>query len=170
MCWGSNGNGQTTVPPSVNGTTGTATALSLGYGHSCAVQAETARVVCWGLNDPPYGHGEATPPPEVDGTDGTASALSAGAYHSCAIQAETGRVFCWGYDLAGQATPPPSVDGTDGTATAIGVGSYHTLAVVTPEADSLPLGASAWAALCWIAGRRRTRRTGFVSYAGASRR
>jgi len=150
----------------VNGSTGTASAIGAGRFHSCAVQAGTGKALCWGRGV----NGETAVPPEVDGTAGGTTAIEGGAWHSCAIQAENGRVFCWGYDLAGQATPPPSVDGTDGTATAIGVGSYHTLAVVTPEADSLPLGASAWAALCWIAGRRRTRRTGFVSYAGASRR
>ena len=86
--------------------------------HSCAIQAGTGAVVCWGDN---Y-YGQATPPPSVNGTAGTASAIAAGGGHSCAIQAGTGAVVCWGGNYFGQATPPPSVDGTAGTASAIAAG------------------------------------------------
>src|SRR5262245_48699156 len=60
----------------------TASAIAEGSAHSCAIQAGTGIVVCWGENF----HGGATPPPSVDGTAGTASAIAAGHYYSCAIQ------------------------------------------------------------------------------------
>jgi hypothetical protein len=65
----------------VDGTSGTATAIAAGYYHSCAIQAGSDAVVCWGSNF----SGQATPPPSVDGTAGTASAISAGTYHTLAI-------------------------------------------------------------------------------------
>ncbi len=102
VCWGNDADGQATPPASVNGTAGTATAISAGSYHSCAIQAGTGNVVCWGDN----ANGETTPPPSVNGTIGTATAIAAGGSHSCAIQAGTGNVVCWGYDIDGQATPP----------------------------------------------------------------
>src|SRR5215510_13673812 len=96
----------------------TAAAIAAGYEHSCAIQAGTGAVVCWGANDIVV----MTPPPSVDGTAGTASAIAAGERHSCAIQAGSGVVVCWGADSSGQATPPPSVDGTAGTASTIAAG------------------------------------------------
>ena len=67
VCWDWDYYGQSTPPPSVDGTTGTATAIAAGGSHSCAIQAGTGAVVCWGDDD----HGQATPPPSVDGTTGT---------------------------------------------------------------------------------------------------
>ena len=103
----------------------TASAIATNGDLSCAIQAGTGAVVCWGAND----SGQATPPPSVDGTVGTASAIAAGAFHSCAIQAGTGAVVCWGDNASGQATPPPSVDGTAGTASAIAAGDCHSCAI-----------------------------------------
>jgi hypothetical protein len=48
---------------------------------SCAIQARTGAVVCWGLND----DGQASPPPSDDGTTRTASAIAAGANFTLAI-------------------------------------------------------------------------------------
>jgi hypothetical protein len=73
----------------VDGTTGTATAIAAGGYHSCAIQAGSGAVVCWGSTFGPLGGGDstrqATPPPSVDGTTGVASAIAAGAYHTLAI-------------------------------------------------------------------------------------
>src|SRR5262245_41473326 len=69
--WGSDASGQATPPPSVDGTSGTATGISAGPYDSCAIQAGTGAVVCWGLIS-------VTPPPSVDGTGGTASAVALG--------------------------------------------------------------------------------------------
>ncbi len=80
--WGSNYMGEATPPPSVDGTTGTATAIAAGFDHSCAIQAGTGAVVCWGDDQ----YGQATPPPSVDGTTGTATAIAAGFLHTLAIR------------------------------------------------------------------------------------
>jgi alpha-tubulin suppressor-like RCC1 family protein len=40
----------------VDGTAGTASAIAAGLYHSCAIQAGTGAVVCWGLNS--YGGGD----------------------------------------------------------------------------------------------------------------
>jgi hypothetical protein len=120
--------GQATPPPSVDGTAGSASAIATGSGHSCAIQAGSGAVVCWGYN---Y-WGQATPPPAVDGTAGSASAIAAGSEHSCAIQTGTGAVVCWGSNATGEATPPSSVDGSAGTASAIAAGGAHSLAIAAP--------------------------------------
>jgi hypothetical protein len=81
--WGSNIYGETTPPPSVDGTAGAAaTAIAAGGYHSCSIQAGTGKVVCWGYN----GDGQAIPPASVDGTTtGTASAIAAGGNYTLAI-------------------------------------------------------------------------------------
>jgi hypothetical protein len=131
VCWGRPflDYGQAKPPASVDGRTGTASAIAAGLAHTCAIQSGSSAVVCWGYNS----DGRATPPPSVDGTNGTASAIAAGLAHTCAIQAASSAVVCWGLNYYGQATPPPSVDGTAGIATAIAAGGYHTLAIALPE-------------------------------------
>jgi hypothetical protein len=116
----------------VDGTFGTATTIAAGNHHSCAIQAGSGAVVCWGRNS----SWQARPPASVDGTSGTATAIAAGYYHSCAIQAGSGAVVCWG---GGVSAPPPSVDGTAGTATAIAAGAAHSCAIQ----------AGSGAVVCW---------------------
>ena len=149
--WGYDFYDQATPPSAVNGTTGTATAISAGGIFSCAIQAVTGNVVCWGDN----AYSQATPPPSVNGTDGTAIAISAGGYHSCAIQAVTWNVVCWGYDADGQATPPALVSGATGTATAIAAGGGHTLAIAAPEPATALVCAASLGSLLALARRRR---------------
>lgn len=81
VCWGDDFLGKATPPSSVNGTLGTATAISTGGGHGCAIQASSDAVVCWGFDR----DGQATAPESVDGTAGKASAISAGDSHTLAI-------------------------------------------------------------------------------------
>jgi hypothetical protein len=122
--WGSDYNGQATPPDAVNGVSGTATHIAAGNAHSCAIQAGTGNVVCWG-------HGS-SPPRAVNGYDGTATDISLGYEHGCAIQAGTGIVVCWGYygwDRYGRETPPDSVNGVSGTATDIAAGEDHSCAI-----------------------------------------
>jgi hypothetical protein len=133
VCWGSDYSqapggtnfysGQATPPDAVNGVSGTATHIAAGSNHSCAIQAGTGNVVCWGRNLA----GVSTPPDTVNGVSGTATHIAAGSSHNCAIQAGTGNVVCWGYDHHGQATPPDFV----GTAAGIAAGSYHSCAIKT---------------------------------------
>ena len=94
----------------------TASAIAAGDAHTCAIEAGTGAVVCWGSNV----YGQATPPASVNGTAGTASAIELGAYHSCAIQVGTDAIVCWGDNNWGHATP------TADPASAIATGYAHS--------------------------------------------
>ncbi len=128
MCWGHSVLGQSTPPPSVDGTTGTAFAVSVGEVFSCALSiaagSPLGSVVCWGDNS----YGQRVPPPTVSGLGG-ATAISLGEKFACSIRAGTSAVVCWGYNGSGQATPPPSVNGTSGTATAVSAGTHNACAI-----------------------------------------
>ena len=127
VCWGRSDDGQTTPPDAVNGVSGTATVIGVGFFHSCAIQATTGNAVCWGKDL----ENQSTPPDAVNGTTGTASAIEGGLAHTCAIQAESGDVICWGHPGGnGQVTvPPDSVNGVSGTASALAVGNTHSCAI-----------------------------------------
>ena len=68
--------GQATPPDAVNGVSVTATDIAAGVTHSCAIQAGTGDVVCWGYD---Y-YGQATPPSGVTATD-----IAAGFHHTLAV-------------------------------------------------------------------------------------
>lgn len=85
--WGWNLDGQLTLPASVDGTTGTASAIAAGVFDSCAIQSASGAVLCWGRDD----NGGAVPPASVDGTTGAATAIAAGTNHSCASWSELTR-------------------------------------------------------------------------------
>jgi alpha-tubulin suppressor-like RCC1 family protein len=113
-CWGYNGYGQlgngvdgpdSSVPVSVKGIS-TATALSLGDSHACALLASGA-VKCWGYNNyGELGNGTngyeeySTTPVTVTGIS-TAIAITAGGFHTCAVL-RGGSVKCWGDNSDGQ--------------------------------------------------------------------
>ncbi|MFN3202042.1 MAG: fibrinogen-like YCDxxxxGGGW domain-containing protein [Bradymonadia bacterium] len=129
-CWGANdfgqlGLGDTTVRgddanemgdnlPFVDlGTGRTATALSAGAHHTCAL-LDDASVKCWGANDfGQLGQGNTAIrgddindmgdllPAVALGTGRTALDLTTGADHSCALL-DNGRLKCWGYNGSGQ--------------------------------------------------------------------
>jgi hypothetical protein len=123
--------GQVTPPDAVNGVSGTATDIAAGGWHSCAIQAGTGGVVCWGDDM----DGQATPPGAVNGVSGTATDIAAASSHSCAIQAGTGDVVCWGSNAYGRATPPDAVNGVSGTATDIAAGRHHSCAIQAGTGD-----------------------------------
>jgi alpha-tubulin suppressor-like RCC1 family protein len=77
VCWGRNLFTQSTPPPTVDGTLGTAFAVSAGYEHSCAIQTGSGQVICWGDNR--YGRAA----PSLDGV--VAGAIAAGGTHTLAI-------------------------------------------------------------------------------------
>jgi hypothetical protein len=112
-------------PDAVNGVSGTATDIAAGAAHSCAIQAGTGNLVCWGWD----AGGQATPPDTVNGVSGTAADIALGYNHSCAIQAGTGNVVCWGRNIYGQLIPPDAVNGVSGTATHIAASSYYSCAI-----------------------------------------
>ena len=163
-CWGDNEygklghdydeQGSTHVPMRVPGID-TATSVTAGYDHTCAVLAD-GTVWCWGSNedsmlgqaylyDEHSGEFDGIPeydnsthmPMQVSGIN-TATSVSAGTEHTCALLAD-GTVWCWGnneygklgqdYDEQGPTHVPMQVPGID-TAIDIDTRDDHTCAVL----------------------------------------
>jgi alpha-tubulin suppressor-like RCC1 family protein/uncharacterized ParB-like nuclease family protein len=153
-CWGNNGSGQlgngnntnTTTPgaPINLGTGRTATAITAGTSHTCAI-LDNSTVKCWGSNSGgQLGNGNNTktnkPGNTIDlGTGRTAVKITAGGDNTCVIL-DNGTVKCWGYNYRGQLgngnttdtnTPGNAVNlGTSRTATAITAGDNHSCALL----------------------------------------
>jgi len=136
------------------GTGRTATAITAGDSHTCAL-LDDANVRCWGF----AGHGQlgygnnatfsTDQPPDIAGpvrlgTGRTAVAISAGDFHTCAVL-DDGTVRCWGFggdgrlgygatSNIGDDETPASVGAVDlgagRTAVAISAGAQHTCAVL----------------------------------------
>jgi alpha-tubulin suppressor-like RCC1 family protein len=128
-----------------------ATAVTAGFGHSCAI-LDDANVRCWGLGgNGQLGYANSSAvlnAADVDavniGEGRTAKAITAGAAHTCAIL-DDGSVRCWGLNEFGQlgygntisigdneapGTVPPVDLGQGRTAIAISAGGNHTCAVL----------------------------------------
>ena len=175
-CWGLNyygqlgidnrttmgdGSGEMALLTGINlGTGRTATSISVGWNHSCAL-LDNASVKCWGFNgfgqlgiDNTTAMGDGSG--EMDqltginlGTGRTATAISAGPNSTCALL-DNGSVKCWGNNTYGQlgignntgnnsriGDDSGEMDqltginlGTGHTATAIAAGSSHTCALL----------------------------------------
>jgi alpha-tubulin suppressor-like RCC1 family protein len=149
-CWGSNGygelgDGSTTsraVPVSVPGLT--ATALAVGYDHTCAVTSPYGGAKCWGYNYygqlgtgyPQYGE---TAPADVVGLTSGVAAIDAGSRHTCALLAATGGLKCWGsnsYGQLGDGTTTTrygatNVLGLTSGVAAVATGAFHTCVLLT---------------------------------------
>ena len=173
-CWGRNNYGQLGLGDLINrktdaqmgdnlpfvslGTNRTATDISAGMYHTCAL-LDNNTVKCWGLAaNGQLGYGNTTNQGttgsqmgdalgSVDlGTGRTAVQIVVGSYHSCAIL-DNASLKCWGYNANGQlgvgsttqygsaanqmGTNLPTISlGTGRTATAIGAGDQTTCAVL----------------------------------------
>ena len=147
-CWGRNHNGQlgrgdtqdgSQLAESVSEMNDPAVSLSVGYNHSCALDAQRS-VWCWGRGD--HGQigqedpGDQTAPQQVE-LPGEAIDVDAGRFHSCAA-VDSGDVYCWGRDddgQAGQSDPsgqvdePEVVDGIGGSVVGVSAGARHSCAV-----------------------------------------
>ena len=127
-CWGGNGYGQLGIDNDTQmgddtgemaqltginlGTGRTATAISAGYDHTCAL-LDNGAVKCWGLNG--YGQlgldnrtnmgddsGEMVQLTGINlGTGRTATAIATGGWHTCAVL-DNGSAKCWGWNQFGQ--------------------------------------------------------------------
>ena len=174
-CWGDNSYGQLglgddedrgddagemgdSLPPVDLGAGRTATAISAGGYHTCAL-LDDGSVKCWGSNDDgglglgddedrgdgAGEMGDSLPPVDL-GEGRTAVAVSTGYEFTCALL-DDGSVKCWGYNSDGQLglgddedrgddagemgdSLPPVDLGAGRTATAISAGRYHTCALL----------------------------------------
>ena len=176
-CWGENDYGQMgigtkcTYGSYINGCNGregvsnpspvqlpsgrTATAVSLGEGHACAIM-DDGSVWCWGNNEEGQlgvgntsnsGSWRYSPNQVLTPTGVTASAITAGLKHSCLV-ATDGRVFCWGFGDAGRlgigsqnSQIIPTQVSTNSLFVSISAGESHTCGITD-------LGE----ALCWGSG------------------
>ncbi len=143
-CWGQNffgelGIGTTTTrmmtAVDVGSLNISITAISSGYGHTCALTSAGA-VKCWGYNK--YGQlGDGTDisrwtPVDVIGLNSGVQAISAGGYHTCALTTG-GAVKCWGRNSSnelGDGTTierwaPVNVSGLTGGVQAVAAGGSH---------------------------------------------
>jgi alpha-tubulin suppressor-like RCC1 family protein len=173
-CWGKNDKGQLGIDndtrmggttgsmallPVVNlGTGRTATAISAGGSHMCAL-LDNASVKCWGsgnvgqlgLDNGSSSYqgdesGSMASLPGINlGTGRTATVIAAGTYHTCALL-DNASVKCWGYNANGRLGIDNTTDmgdhsgevaqltginlGTGRTATALAGGNSHTCAVL----------------------------------------
>ena len=168
-CWGFGGDGRlgyagtasigddeppAAAGPVVLGAGRTATAITAGTGHTCAL-LDDGSVRCWGYGaDGRLGYGDVAsvgddePPaaagPVNLGAGRTARAISAGSGHTCALL-DDGSVRCWGYAANGRlgyadtvrigddetpAAAGPVDLGPGRTATAITAGEAHTCAIL----------------------------------------
>ncbi|MEM7126198.1 MAG: C13 family peptidase [Chloroflexota bacterium] len=155
-CWGKNSVGQIgdgtllsrSSPTDVSGLGSAVTAISAGFGNTCAVMS-SGGVKCWGDNI--YGQlgdgGAISSNVPIDGTGLISDVLtiSTGGTHSCAIKSGGG-VYCWGGNdraqlgdgtKSGRSTPVSVNNLSSGTST-IDLGTNHTCALTI--AGSL---------LCW---------------------
>ncbi|MDD5223056.1 MAG: MopE-related protein, partial [bacterium] len=110
-CWGGNDfgglgdgtTGESHVPVDVAGFSSGASAISVGYNHSCALIY--SGVKCWGYNAKgEIGDGTTAVrygPVDVSGLDVLVTSLSAGSYQNC-ILSNTGGIKCWGNNADGQ--------------------------------------------------------------------
>jgi alpha-tubulin suppressor-like RCC1 family protein len=146
-CWGWNifgqlGDGTTTdrsTPVNVVGLSSGVTALTAGYGHTCALTA-SGGAQCWGSNL--YGQlGDGTTedrsmPVDVVDLSTDVTSLAAGGYHTCG-SSTSGKVKCWGWNVYGQLGDstltehhtPVDVVGLSNHVTALAAGDFYTCAL-----------------------------------------
>lgn len=122
-CWGANWNGQlgnnsdkdSLMPVQVLGVNGDSamsfSQITVGYNHSCGIEAVSKKAFCWGYNK--YGQlgNNSTDynkwtPVEVLGEGGglalSFSEIEAVEHHTCGMESITQKAYCWGDNRNGQ--------------------------------------------------------------------
>ena len=155
-CWGDNSSGQlgdgTTTrrltPVSVSGLGGSATDVTGGSAHTCAMMGNQT-IECWGYNgDGQLGDGTTTmrQSPTTIPSLSNVTMVDAGSNHTCAL-AGSGTLYCWGSNDNGQigngsslANGPrsPTTISLGEPAAWVSAGNHHTCAA-----------AASGAAFCW---------------------
>lgn len=156
-CWGSNNNGQIGVdescgtsgialsrPRSVSGLS--ATSISAGLYHTCAVRETDGALRCWGDNaygqmgNNQSGTDVCTPTATSDNL-ANVKKVTAGGYHTCALL-NTGALYCWGRNEQGQVgvnsgtlkfTTPQAITSLGTSVTDIAAGKMHTCALTSDK-------------------------------------
>ena len=182
-CWGSNFSGELGLGDTANrgdaggemgdalpavdlGAGRTATAITTGSNHTCAV-LDNASVKCWGLNSTgQLGAGDTSGrgdnPNEMGDFNGgvdlgpgrTATAVSAGQAHTCALL-DNARVKCWGLGSTGQLGRGDTTTRGDGLLEmgefniAVDVGTDRTVTAVTTGNDFTCVRLDNVAVKCW---------------------
>jgi len=111
VCWGSNTNGQCSVPPGLTGVV----QIAVGGGQMAAVKSD-GTVVCWGANST----GESTVPKGLTGV----VQVAAGGGFTVALKSN-GTVVCWGDNSLDQTDSPKRSDYVQ-----IASGTNHTVALM----------------------------------------
>ena len=155
-CWGTGTNGQlgtggaTTAmtPVAVAMPVGvTFTAISAGYGHTCAINTSGV-AYCWGLNSSgQLGIGSTTPamtPTLVPGA-GDLTDLHAGYMSTCAVTGAGGG-YCWGEGSAGQLGYGQPNDRTTPTAISLGGDPLSRISIHSSHACAITLAGRLF---CW---------------------
>jgi alpha-tubulin suppressor-like RCC1 family protein len=141
MAWGSNYEGQATVPPGLTGVT----AISVGVHHTVALKSD-GTVVAWGGND----HGQTIVPVGLGGI----KAVSAGESHTLVLK-DDGTVVAWGNDSSGQTSVPPGLTGVKaisaGLVASVAImpdGSVVSWGDITPQPDLKGVKQVSWFGCC----------------------
>ncbi|MGE4234431.1 MAG: hypothetical protein AB7F43_13985 [Bacteriovoracia bacterium] len=151
-CWGygasgalgNGGSGNQLSPVQVTSTSlNSASAISAGNSHTCAIRSSDKTLWCWGNN----GAGQLgtannsiyySPTQVYAGNIATAKAISAGQTHTCAIRSTDNSIWCWGNGVNGQLGtggtstynyPVQVYANNIGAASAVAVGDQHTCAI-----------------------------------------
>ncbi|MEM7129112.1 MAG: hypothetical protein AAF702_22460 [Chloroflexota bacterium] len=147
-CWGYNnwgqlGDGTTTskfTPIDVGDLSSGVSAISAGYGHTCALIETSGNIKCWGYNiTGQLGDGttlDRHSPTTIEGIIG-ASDVKAGGNHTCAL-INRSNIKCWGANIVGQlgngdtalSTTPVDVTGLSGSPISVNAGNSSTCAMI----------------------------------------